>query len=84
MGKSDIIRNIANRNKLKVIDMRLSQSDPVDLSGFPSINHEANKASYKPMDTFPLSTDKIPDGFNGWVLFLDEINSAPISVQAAA
>jgi hypothetical protein len=28
--------------------------------------------------------DKIPSGYNGWLLFLDEINSAPQSIQAAS
>jgi hypothetical protein len=36
------------------------------------------------MDTFPLDTDTPPAGYNGWLLFFDEANSAPKSVQAAA
>jgi MoxR-like ATPase len=36
------------------------------------------------MDTFPLETDPIPDGYNGWLLFFDEINSAPKAIQASA
>lgn len=42
------------------------------------------RAGYAPMDTFPIEGDKIPDGYSGWLLFLDEFNSAPPSVQAAA
>jgi len=84
IGKSDIVRQLAKKNKLKVIDLRLSQCDPVDLLGFPTIDKENNKSSYVPMDTFPIKGDKIPDGYNGWLLFLDELNSAPLSVQSAA
>lgn len=82
IGKSSIVHQIANKHKLKVIDLRLSQCDPVDLSGFPFIVD--GKASYVPMDTFPLDTQPVPEGFNGWMLFLDEMNAAPRSVQASS
>lgn len=32
IGKSDIIRTIADQYKLKVIDIRLAQADPTDLN----------------------------------------------------
>lgn len=83
-GKSSIIHSIAEQFNLKIIDLRLSQCDPTDLLGFPNIDKESGKGSYAPMATFPLDTDKIPDGYAGWLLFLDEFNSAPMSVQAAA
>lgn len=36
------------------------------------------------METFPIEGDPIPEGFNGWLLFLDEFTSASLAVQAAA
>lgn len=36
------------------------------------------------MSTFPIEGDEVPKGFNGWLLFLDEFNSAPIAVQSAS
>ena len=81
-GKSQIIYGIAKEHNLKVIDLRLSQCDPTDLAGFPTV--EGNKADYVPMKHFPVVGDPIPAGFNGWLLFLDEITSAPPSIQAAA
>ena len=81
-GKSALIKELANDYGLKVIDLRLSQCDPTDLNGFPTI--KGKKASYTPMDTFPLEGEEVPEGYNGWLLFLDEFNSAPTSVQAAA
>ena len=42
------------------------------------------KAVYLPMSVFPTEKDKIPKGKNGWLLILDELNSAPPAVQAAA
>lgn len=82
IGKSDTVHSIAKEFNLKVIDVRLAQVDPVELNGFPSLN--GDKATYKPMDIFPLETDPIPKGYSGWLLFLDEMTSAPPATQAAA
>ena len=81
-GKSQSVYQIANTYKLKVIDLRLSQCDPTDLLGMPSII--GKKAGYVPMETFPIEGDAIPAGYSGWLLFLDEFNSAVPAVQAAA
>lgn len=35
------------------------------------------------MDIFPLENEPVPEGYKGWLILLDEINSAPLSVQAA-
>lgn len=82
IGKSSIINQIADKYRLKVIDLRLAQCDPTDLSGFPSVR--GDRASYLPMDTFPLEGDAVPEGYDGWLLFMDEFTSAPKAVQAAA
>ena len=92
IGKSSIAKQIAAERNLKVIDLRLSQCDPSDLLGFPSINDGKTKAGYVPMDTFPIAGDELPSRmvngkevkYSGWLLFLDEMNSAAKSVQAAA
>ena len=87
LGKSSLVKEIAAERKLKLIDIRLAQSDPTDLNGYPIFNKGTSgiqKAEYVPMDTFPLSTDSIPEGHNGWLLFMDEMSSAPAAVQAAA
>lgn len=36
------------------------------------------------MENFPLEGDHVPAGYNGWLLFLDELNSASQAVQAAS
>jgi len=81
-GKSQIVHQIAAEYNLKVIDLRLSQCDPCDLLGFPSI--VGDKAGYVPMNTFPIEGDPLPAGYNGWLLFLDEMNAASTAVQSAA
>lgn len=84
IGKSEVVRQFAEDYNLKLIDIRLSQSDPTDLNGFPAFNADGTRAGYAPMDTFPLEGDTIPEGYDGWLIFFDEISSAPQSVQAAA
>ena len=37
-----------------------------------------------PFDTFPIESTPVPNGYNGWLLFLDEMNSASKAVQVAA
>lgn len=95
IGKSDIINSIAKDFVMYTIDQRLSQCDPTDMNGFPNLS--GKKASYVPMDIWPLASDfpldatgKQPpiiiDGkrYNGFMIFLDEINSASLAVQAAS
>lgn len=82
MGKSSIVRSIAEEANLKLIDLRLSTCAPEDLSGLPRFNND--RAEFVPFkDFFPLEEDALPHGKNGWLLFLDEFNSASKSVQAS-
>lgn len=75
IGKSYIVADVAKKNKLELVDVRLSQMDPVDLRGVPSIKDE--QTVWMPPVFFP----KDPDSEG--ILFLDELNAAPPSVQAA-
>lgn len=82
VGKSALVAEIAKEFRLKLIDLRLSQCMPEDLNGFPMRN--GNKATFTPFDIFPIEGDEIPDGYDGWLLFCDEMTSATKPVQAAA
>lgn len=82
IGKSSIYHELARRFELELVDIRLSQIDPTELQGFPSIVD--NIARYIPMDIFPLDFKELPPGKKGWLLFLDEFNQAPLMVQRAA
>jgi hypothetical protein len=90
VGKSALGGDVGENNKLCIIDCRLSQADPTDLNGFPMIIttdktvNKRLKAGYIPMETFPIEGDEIPEGYTGWLILLDEFNSAPLAVQAAA
>jgi len=75
IGKSYIVADVAEKNGLELVDVRLSQMDPVDLRGVPSIKEE--QTVWMPPVFFPKEKD------SKGILFLDELNSAPPSVQAA-
>lgn len=85
-GKSKMVQNIAKKFNLKLIDHRLSTSDSVDLNGLPHFIKKDNGkeiATFAPLDIFPTDLDEIPNGYEGWLLFFDEMNSAPEEIQAA-
>lgn len=86
LGKSAIVRQIAKDFSLQLIDLRLSQCAPEDLMGLPMRIGEGKsmRAAFAPFETFPTEDEEPPADKKGWILFLDEFNSAAKSVQAAA
>lgn len=74
VGKSDVVRRVARELGIELIDLRLSQLDPVDLRGVPSV---ANGVTSWNVPSF------LPTEGKG-ILFLDEFNSAAQATQAAA
>ncbi|QDP54402.1 MAG: putative sliding-clamp-loader subunit [Prokaryotic dsDNA virus sp.] len=88
VGKSSIFRNIANQFNVEMIDHRVSTSAPEDFTGLPEFlarEDGTRIARFSPFgDLFPIKGTPIPDGKDGWLLFLDEFNSGTKMVQAAA
>lgn len=89
MGKSSLARQIAKQFNLKLIDIRLSYCDPTDLNGLPFPNKQGTRASYLPVDIFPLEGDSLPldengEKMEGWLINFDELPSAVPAVQVAA
>jgi len=79
IGKSSIVKSIAKEKNLEFIDLRLSLLDPTDLKGIPFFDADSNEGVWAKPSFLPKESDK-RDG----ILFLDEINTAPPSVQASA
>lgn len=79
IGKSTIVKELAKEMDWKIIDLRLSLLNPVDLRGLPVVDKKLKKADWYKPSFLPKSTDT-----DNGILFLDEINLAPQSVQAAA
>jgi hypothetical protein len=82
IGKSELVAEIAQELKGHMIDLRLGQMEPTDIRGIPFYNKDLGKMDWaEPVD---LPTEELASQYPVVVLFLDELNSAAPSVQAAA
>lgn len=81
IGKSDVIEQIGKANGRPVIDMRLLLMEPTDIKGIPYYNPNDNTMRWAPPSDLPKEDET---ELHNSILFLDELNSAPTSVQAAA
>lgn len=81
---------IAKKHNWMLIDVRLSDREPTDLSGMPGYNETRTRATYLPFDEFPLVGDELPinpetgEKYAGWLVLLDEFKNASPAVQSAA
>jgi hypothetical protein len=82
-GKSEVIQQLADKNKATLVDIRLSQYDSVDLRGIPVAQDKGLTVWHAPA-TLPFEGNPAFSGKGRIVLFLDEINSATPSVAAVA
>lgn len=73
IGKSDIVKSIAKEHEIPLIDFRALLYEPIDLRGLPSIAEGITKWNIP---------DFLPKEGEG-IFFLDELNAAPQSMQAA-
>ena len=82
IGKSELIEGIANELGGLMIDLRLGQMEPTDIRGIPFYNKDIGKMDWAPPVELP--DEDTASQYPIVILFLDELNSAPASVQAAA
>lgn len=82
IGKSDAIHQLGDELNAHVIDVRLSLWEPTDIKGIPYFNSVDNTMSWAPPVELP--NEELASKHEHVILFLDEMNSAPPSVQAAA
>jgi MoxR-like ATPase len=73
IGKSAVVKQLANKHGLPLRDVRALLLDPVDLRGLPYLSDGCSKWA---------TPDFLPQDGAG-VLFLDELNAAPPMVQAS-
>ena len=82
IGKSEMVEGIANELGGLMIDLRLGQMEPTDIRGIPFYNKDTGKMDWAPPVELP--DQETASQYPIVVLFLDELNAAPASVQAAA
>jgi hypothetical protein len=78
IGKSDIVKQIGDDAGREVIDVRLALWEPTDIKGIPYYNADKGAMVWAPPSELPTDPDSKA------LIFLDELNSAPPAVQAAA
>jgi hypothetical protein len=82
IGKSELVADIAEELGGYMIDLRLGQMEPTDIRGIPFYNKEVGKMDWaEPID---LPDEELAGQYPIVILFMDEMNSAAPSVQAAA
>lgn len=79
VGKSSVVAQIASEHNMEFVDLRLSLLDPTDLRGIPFFDKDEKSAIWAKPEFLPKSESE-----SKGILFLDEINSAPPTIQAAA
>jgi len=82
IGKSELVEGIANELGGLMIDLRLGQMEPTDIRGIPYYNNDNGVMDWAPPVELP--DEETASQYPLVVLFLDELNSAPPSVQSAA
>ncbi len=82
IGKSEIIEQITHDMEGTLIDLRLGQMEPTDIRGIPYFDREQGVMNWAP--PIELPDEAMSKKYKHIVLFLDEINTAAPSVQAAA
>lgn len=82
-GKSALYKKLADHYNLQLIDVRLSNHESVDLTGYPV--YENGVAKFVPfLELFPTEDTPIPEGYDGWLILLDEFNHASPEVLHSA
>jgi len=82
IGKSELVEGITKDLGGIMYDLRLGQMEPTDIRGIPYFNKENGKMDWAPPIDLPDAETAAQ--YPVVVLFLDEMNSAPASVQSAA
>lgn len=86
IGKTEILRQVANEANAIVIEWHLSQIEPTDFRGVPKIENvkgsndtKDERTVVKLPELFPDSDTEVPG-----IIFFDEMNRAPQMVLSAA
>lgn len=80
VGKSAVVKQIADEMNYWFIDTRLAFKENVDLGGYPVPDHESRQMVYFRPRFIPPA--QVPEGYKGILWFLDESNRAhPTVIQ---
>lgn len=78
IGKSEAVAQVGAKTNVPVLDLRLSQIEPIDLRGIPVTDEKTKTTTYYTPSYMPQDMES--EG----ILFLDEINQGDQSTKAAS
>ncbi|AMD00389.1 ATP-binding protein [Halomonas chromatireducens] len=78
VGKSSVVRTVAERQDIEFIDIRLAQREPVDLRGLPVPDRERGVVDWLLAGEWPRDPE------SRGILLFDELTAADRSLQVAA
>ena len=78
VGKSSIVRQVAQKLGIGFVDVRLAEMESVDIRGLPSVDKDKGVMKWNAPDFWPR------DPNSKGIIFLDEITSCDKSCQVAA
>jgi len=73
VGKTDVVRQLADRHGARLFDLRLTTIEPQDLRGLPYYDHDQKRTVWYRPEDLPQTGPAI--------LFLDELTAAAPSLQ---
>lgn len=78
LGKSSVVRQVADELGIGFVDVRLAEIESVDIRGLPSVDKEKGVMKWNAPDFWPR------DPMSKGIIFLDELTSCDKSCQVAA
>ena len=78
VGKSSIVRQVADKLGIGFVDVRLAEMESVDIRGLPSVDKDLGVMKWNAPDFWPR------DPASKGIIFLDELTSCDKSCQVAA
>ncbi len=78
VGKSAVVREVARKLGIGLVDIRLAQREPVDMRGLPVPDVDGNSVRWLVASEWPREPD------SRGIIFFDELTAADRTLQAAA
>ena len=84
VGKSEIMLQIAEEMNYMLVDLRLTRMDTTDLTGLPYLDPDTKQTIFYLPEFLPTEEDIKEAGFEGVIIFLDELSAAEPRLQVSA
>ena len=84
VGKSEVMAQVAEEMNYMLIDFRLTRMDTTDLTGLPYLDPDTKQTIFYLPEFLPTEESIKEAGYDGALIFLDELSSAEPRLQVSA